>query len=219
MIRQFPEAWIQTYRGRRFWPLEPHSMDVDILDIAHSLSMQCRFGGHTAVFYSVAEHCIRVANELPDHLKLAGLMHDAAEAYLLDVPTPLKKMMGGYADAEKRVMTAIAQRYDFEYPVLSPLDEKRLEEADMSLLLMEAKAFMRGNKREWFGGAVDWSDVGDLYGGNKPPLNAPMNQPTAEMVFLEMFKEWKYDWGSMVYGAINDRVRELSEKNEEVGAI
>ena len=60
-----PTGWIQTFTGKKFSPLEPRREDIDILDIAHSRSMQCRFNGHCRQFYSVAEHSVRVARILP----------------------------------------------------------------------------------------------------------------------------------------------------------
>ena len=79
-----------TYSGRRFWPLEPRPQDVDIEDIAHAMSMKCRFTGHAEGFISVAEHSVNVARFLPPKLRLHGLLHDAAEAYLPDIARPIK---------------------------------------------------------------------------------------------------------------------------------
>ena len=62
--------WILTYSGIEFWPLDPRPEDVRIEDIAHALSMQCRFAGHCDRFYSVAEHSIRVADLVPREDKL-----------------------------------------------------------------------------------------------------------------------------------------------------
>jgi len=84
-------AWIQTISGRKFPLAEPDPNQIDIEDIAHALSMLCRFNGHCTQFYSVAEHSMHVSHEISNDLALAGLLHDAAEAYLGDVPSPLKK--------------------------------------------------------------------------------------------------------------------------------
>lgn len=54
-------TWIQTFTGRQFWPLDPRAEDVDIRDIAHALSMKCRYNGHCREFYSIADHSCRVA--------------------------------------------------------------------------------------------------------------------------------------------------------------
>jgi uncharacterized protein len=83
--------WIQTYTGKQFWPLSPLPEDIVIEDIAHALSMQCRFGGHVRTFYSVAQHSVHVSLLVEPQYALWGLLHDAAEAYLVDLPRPIKK--------------------------------------------------------------------------------------------------------------------------------
>lgn len=108
--------YIGTYTGRKFWPMDPHADDVSIIDIAHSLSMQCRYAGHCRKFYSVAEHSVLIAQWLLDQghgqrAALWGLLHDAAEAYLVDVPRPVKPHLAGYAAAEADVMAAIAAAF------------------------------------------------------------------------------------------------------------
>ena len=83
-------SWIQTYTGRKVYPLELTADQVCVEDVAHALSLKCRFAGHCRRFYSVADHSLRVAAILPPPLRLAGLLHDAAEAYLPDVAGPIK---------------------------------------------------------------------------------------------------------------------------------
>lgn len=110
--------WMQTFTGRQFWPLDPRAEEVCIEDIAHSLSMQCRYAGHSIRFYSVAEHCVHIAREANrlggPTLGLWGLLHDAAEAYVVDVPRPLKPFLPGYAEIEDGVMDAICIRFGLE---------------------------------------------------------------------------------------------------------
>lgn len=104
--------WMQTYSGRRFWPLDPRPEEVFIEDIAHSLSMQCRYAGHCLHFYSVAEHSVLLAWAMGnvDDARWA-LLHDASEAYLVDIPRPLKRSLVGYGPAEVRAMLAICARF------------------------------------------------------------------------------------------------------------
>lgn len=106
--------FMQTATGRKFWPLDPRPDEVFIEDIAHSLSLQCRYAGHCVRFYSVAEHCVLMARKLRWEgvdVALWALLHDAAEAYTVDVPRPLKRSLVGYKEAEAKVMAAIATRY------------------------------------------------------------------------------------------------------------
>lgn len=92
---------IITYTGKHVDPFDIRTTDVCIEDIAHSLSLQCRFNGHCKRFYSVAEHCINVAEYLQERfntgsLSLCGLLHDAAETYIGDVVRPIKRRLGVY---------------------------------------------------------------------------------------------------------------------------
>jgi len=107
--------FMQTYTGRAFWPLDPRADEVFIEDIAHSLSLQCRFAGHCVKFYSVAEHSVLIARWLLDRygpqIALHGLLHDAPEAYVVDVPRPLKPFLANYKGIEAGVMAAISARY------------------------------------------------------------------------------------------------------------
>lgn len=107
--------WIQTYTGARFYPLEPDLDLIRIADIAHSLSMQCRYTGHTARFYSVAEHSLILAKEFHTgwHYRLVALLHDATEAYLSDIPRPLKYLpeFAFYRHAEDRLQEMIFDKF------------------------------------------------------------------------------------------------------------
>lgn len=94
--------YVETYTGRAFYPLRPDPSAVSILDIAHALSNQCRYGGATNSFYSTAQHCVLLADYSAAILKASALeclqilMHDAPEAYLVDVPRPVKQYMPEY---------------------------------------------------------------------------------------------------------------------------
>lgn len=117
--------WIQTYTGRQYWPHAPSPSDVDIEDIAHALSNLCRYTGHCARFYSVAEHSILVSKLVPQHLALEALLHDAAEAYLNDLSTPVKRQMTDYKTAERANDVAI--RVAFGLPLLHAPEVKQAD--------------------------------------------------------------------------------------------
>lgn len=104
--------WIQTASGQQFWPMDPQPHEVYLDDIAHALSMLCRFGGHCRRFYSVAEHCVLMARAAPAEFKRWALLHDASEAYLVDVPRPIKPFLIGYDEAEAKIMRAVAIRFN-----------------------------------------------------------------------------------------------------------
>jgi len=100
-----------TYTGRNVNPLTMTAEDVDIEDIAHALSLSCRFGGHCKGFYSVAEHSVLVSRLCRDGERLDGLLHDATEAYISDVPTPLKVQWPGYVQEEARLQAVMAAKF------------------------------------------------------------------------------------------------------------
>jgi hypothetical protein len=136
--------WIQTATGRPFWPIDPRPADIDIEDIAHALSMLCRFGGHCLRFYSVAEHSVLLSRHVAPEHKLWALLHDASEAYLVDVPRPLKPFLRGYREAEDKIMRAVCERYR-----LPPEMPEAVKAADTSLLMDEAAQNMSRPHIEW----------------------------------------------------------------------
>lgn len=104
-------SWMQTYSGKQFWPMDPRADEINIVDIAHSLSLQCRYAGHCKQFYSVAEHSVLVSRACSPQNKLWGLLHDASEAYLVDVPRPIKPYLPGYKEAEAAVMDKVCSYF------------------------------------------------------------------------------------------------------------
>lgn len=146
-----PPDFIETFSGKAFRPLTPNVDDICIKDIAHALSNQCRFSGHTKTFYSVAEHCVRVSQlldvwgESPSTI-LWGLLHDASEAYLVDIPTPLKRTpeFAPYRAAEARLMGSICERFR-----MSPSQPKIVYKADAALLATEARDQMPFKVEHW----------------------------------------------------------------------
>ena len=108
-----PEGWILTHSGVRFWPLEPLAAEVRIEDIAWGLSHLCRFAGHVRGFYSVGQHSVLVSHACHYDDALWGLLHDATEAYLVDVPKPVKRApaLAGYRAAERRLELAVAEAF------------------------------------------------------------------------------------------------------------
>lgn len=123
---------IRTVTGLYVDVINPHPDMFCIEDIAHSLSHQCRFGGHLHRFYSVAQHSYRVSKSrhVPQRHQLTALMHDATEAYLLDMPRPIKRQLPDYKAVEARLNYAIAEKFGFDGvfdPCIKAADNEALE--------------------------------------------------------------------------------------------
>jgi len=171
-----PEAaWIQTYSGRRFCPTNPNPDAIVIQDIAHALSMQCRFTGHTKKFYSVAQHSVLVSHICNEEDALWGLLHDASEAYLVDVPRPLKRSghFQAYLEFEARMQEAICKRFGLPYQ-----EPASVKKADTKLLATEARDLMGPLHSDWV------QKVAPL-----PFTIEPWSQQKAKDMFMERFFE------------------------------
>ncbi len=166
---------IMTSRYNFFDFKDVENSKIDIEEIAHSLSNVCRFGGHCKHFYSVAQHSVLVSNLVPEPLALIGLLHDAAEAYLGDIPTPLKIMLPDYKRIEKRVEKYIAKYFGFEYKQI-----KDVREADHRALFIE-KSILFPDSPHWdiFDGMI-LKDTEHL---------VPLPPILAEAAFLERYKK------------------------------
>lgn len=123
LIKEGSPSSIRTYTGKYVDPWNLSETDICIEDIATSLSHICRYNGHIEHHYSVAEHSVRVMKLIRDESSypeqaLAGLLHDASEAYIADLTRPVKHHddMGAFRMLENRVMTVIAKVYGIEYP-------------------------------------------------------------------------------------------------------
>ena len=134
---------MQTFTGKKFYFLDPQPADVDILDIAHSLSYQCRYNGHALRFYSVAEHSMLLASYTEHVLKLPlpqimrALLHDAVEAYVSDVPSPFKKAVPAFPAIEAEVEKVVMEAFG-----LDPEKPDWLREIDQRICLYEREAIM-----------------------------------------------------------------------------
>ena len=159
--------WIQTYTGLAFDLVEPSPGSVDVEDIAHALSLLCRYTGHCAWFYSVAQHSILVSEIVAataPELALAALLHDAEEAYVGDWSSPLKAVIRDSASyaltPERAAQAAVEQRFGL---TLSLADRGTIKAADLIALVTE--------KRDLFGPAPR-SGWGDATGFRMPePLD------------------------------------------------
>ena len=183
------KQWIQTFTGKKISPLDMDPSQVDIRDIAHALANKCRYTGHCEPFYSVAEHSVRVSNLLPPDLALAGLLHDAAEAYLPDVAAPIKSMVlfrslygasevaYAFSVIEKDVLTAIGAGLGLEFAV-SLADADLVKWADLTMLATEVRDVMAPPPENW--GLILQPDLTKII---------PYSNVRAEELFLAKFWE------------------------------
>jgi len=141
--------WMLTYTGRRFYPIDPRPEDVCTEDIAHALSRICRFAGNTYCFYSVAEHSVHVSDYLTEHyavpsLSLVGLLHDAAEAYMGDVPSPVKRYLRDYAPIELGIDIVVRKKFN-----ITLSDTQIIKDTDAVVTESEIRQLMRCEGTDW----------------------------------------------------------------------
>lgn len=143
--------YILTSTGKHYNFLEPAPDSICIEDIANSLSNQCRFTGHTVegtpvlrVFYSVAQHSVLASYCVPRHLALKTLLHDAEEAYLGDMSTPLKQFFPFFKTLSKRAHEAV-----FAHFGLTPEMPPKIKNADLVLLATEKRDLMPEDTHVW----------------------------------------------------------------------
>jgi len=163
---------MQTFTGKLIDLSQFSHEDVRLPDISHALSLLNRFTGHSKVPYSVAQHSVMVSRIcLPEHA-MWGLLHDASEAYLGDIATPLKTMLPDYAVLEEKFQRAIAKAFHLSWPI--PEEVKR---ADKRALMAE--------KRDLVTGDHDWGiDVEPMAG----PIN-PYCWQQAKKLFEDRYLE------------------------------
>lgn len=154
-------TWIETFTGKRVNPMHLDEELIDIVDIAHSLALQCRFIGHCLTFYSIAEHSILVADTVRkeltpwvkeltpwvDNTCLAALLHDAAEAYLGDIARPIKHhpMFKQVIELEKQILGKVMVKFG-----CTGADWQLIKKADNIMLATEAKYLMADSGRGWY---------------------------------------------------------------------
>lgn len=138
------QPWMQTYTRRHIVLSKIGPLDIDLRDIAHALSMQCRFNGHSKKFYSIAEHSILMHNLVRPEYALEALLHDAVEAYIGDIITPLKHYIPEIKTIERRIDRVI--RSTFNLPsFISP----EVKAADLFMLATESEYVMSGQVQDW----------------------------------------------------------------------
>lgn len=177
--------FVQTKTGNAFYPREGVISSIEIEDVAHALSHICRYNGHCKKFYSVAEHSVLVSRIIrkmwPDDLQAiwAGLLHDATEAYVGDVTTPLKITMPQFMELEDKLTKDIAKKFGVEWDKRTV---ERVKVADMIALRTEAERL--------FANVSEWSAIRRYdYMPQLQEKNFPISSPAAKKLFLKEFKK------------------------------
>jgi hypothetical protein len=175
-LTEKPNVWIQTYTGKKFYPLNPKIEDISIEDAAHSLSMLCRFTGHSRVFYSVADHSIRVSYLCKPENQLYGLLHDLSEYILNDVSSPLKRSghFDDYRKIEKNLQTLICRKFG-----LAEEEPLEVKVADLTMLATEARDLLPGGPHPDF--RLEYVPL--------PTVIIPLSPAEAERQFLARYRE------------------------------
>ena len=138
-------SFIRTYTGIKFAPAEARPEDIEIVDIAHALSLLCRANGHFRDFFSVAQHSLNCAKEAAARnysarIELACLLHDASEAYISDITRPVKELLPRYLELERELQKTIYVKY--LQRELEPEEGKLVREIDDLMLYHEFKDLM-----------------------------------------------------------------------------
>jgi hypothetical protein len=192
-------TFIETYTGRAFYPLNPQVEGLSIIDIAHALSNQCRYSGHVKYFYSVAHHCILLAQWLEQHDGspldcLQILMHDAPEAYLVDMPRPVKQYMPQFRVWDHAINSVIREWLGWSDLAMLPIQD----ELDTRIIVDERLQLLSNSGNDW----------GAAHNALKP-LGVQIMPATPEQVermFLALYAKWTFavsgkheyvnhDWG------------------------
>ena len=176
--------FVETISGARVNLEHPDPETIHLEDLARHLSRLCRYAGGVEPFYSVAEHSVRTAALCAGRWQLPALLHDAAEAYIGDIPGPVRRLPGlwGFDAVEERLQFAIALRFGV-YPALlmrSPV----VQIADRRMLALEAVALKNASLDAWgipADFAPTFADVHELR------ASAGWTPPEAEARFLSAF--------------------------------
>lgn len=160
--------------GNFYSYLNPEQNVWSIEDIALSLSNLCRFGGQIGKFYSIAQHCVLVSYIIDPEFALDGLLHDGVEAFMVDIPTPLKSLLPDYKALEEKHEAEMFRRFGLQYPMVPAV-----RKADGELLIAEVRD-MKPAHPMWDGYGIDASHV---------PTITPWTAEEAWVKFMLRFDE------------------------------
>lgn len=168
-LENAPRRSIRTVSGLYVNPFDPDPNTIIIEDIAHALSNIPRWGGHLKKNYSVARHSLHCSRIATTDYKLTALLHDASEAYLLDMPSPIKNELTEYKPIESKLMQVIARKFGIMFPF-----PKEVKMIDQEVLQMEWDCLMLGNFE---------------YNERNPLVYTPSKKKKVREEFLSTFKK------------------------------
>lgn len=170
-------AWMSVYTGGKFFPLDPKPEEIFIGDIAHALSLNNRFNGHTKWPYSVAQHSVLCAKYIEgnNNTKLAALLHDATEAYIGDMIRPIKFYMQDFKEIEHKIEKVIMKKFGVVFDKQTQAEVKTID----NLMCSAEKRDLHPTKTYWFN-MPDPSSI---------PKIEPWGHSYAKGQFMRMFNE------------------------------
>lgn len=169
------DTTIFTYGGGQFDFARPEASVILVEDIAHALAHTCRFNGHTTAFYSVAQHSVMVSRIVPPEDALAGLLHDAAEAYIGDMVTPLKRLLVNFCEIERHIEAEVLKRFGIGSMPAS------VKQADHIMLATEKRDLLNSENQKnacW----ITQNGIAPL-----PDRLLPLSPQAAEQAFLRRY--------------------------------
>ena len=144
LLNDAPKGCIRTNSGLYINVFDPKPEVICIEDIAHAEAAIPRFAGHLNKHYSVAQHSLMAAELATPKNRKAALLHDATEAFMLDMPTPIKNQLPEYKLAEDRLMAVIAEKFGIQFPF-----DPEIKEIDKYLVNLEWEKLVRNPDKEF----------------------------------------------------------------------
>lgn len=190
-------GWTQTFSGKQFWGKDARREDLDIESIAHALALVNRYNGHTPYPYSVAQHSVLVSRECDPADAFWGLMHDASEAYIGDMISPIKRFNHIYLEDETRLMKVVCERFGMAEEM--PASVKK---ADLTVLAAEADVLFPVRPADW-----------------KLPFPAAKNCPIKEMAWWEAEEQFLARFYELEAARINAQVNALEVAGYPVAPV
>lgn len=172
------DPYILTIRGNHFDFLDMTNNRFDVEEIAHALAHLCRFSGHCKEFYSVAQHSVIVSRLAGNGHHMGGLFHDAGEAYLGDITTPLKQLLPNYQRITSAVEAWLVEASGYDIHSLE------VKYADLQALGMEKRDLMVHDHTKW--GVLDGIQI-------PPDVIDPLPPVDAFNLFMETYEIYKLD--------------------------